>query len=63
MPEVREQAAHAATLRVQCREISERICFFRIGVYVGRLRLHATFLRLPLAGLVAQTSVCGVWYL
>ena len=59
MPEVRKQASHSATLRVQRGKIRERIRFFQHVIGFRRLRLHAEFVRLPLAGLVARTSVRG----
>jgi hypothetical protein len=49
MSEVCEQTPHTATLGVQRGKIREWICFFRIGVHLGRMWLHAAFLRLPLA--------------
>ena len=49
MSEVREQASHAAAFRVQRRKIRERFCLLQRGICFWRLRLHAQFLRLPLA--------------
>jgi hypothetical protein len=41
MPEVREQTAYAATLRVQRGKILEWVCLFRRELRFRQLRLHA----------------------
>jgi hypothetical protein len=48
MPEVREQTAYAATLRVQRGKILKRVCLFRRELRFRQLRLHSQFVRLPL---------------
>jgi hypothetical protein len=48
MSEVHEQAAHAATLGVQRWKINGRSLLLRREIRLRRLRLHATFVRLPL---------------
>jgi hypothetical protein len=55
MPEVREQAPHAATLRVQRRKIGERNLFH--GVCSRRLRVHTSFLRLPLIPIYLRREI------
>jgi hypothetical protein len=59
MSEVREQTPHPPTLRIQRGKIREWNYLVQRDFHVQRLRLHATFVRLPVAVLVAQTSVCG----
>jgi hypothetical protein len=49
MPEVREQAAYAATLRVSRGKILEWNGLFQRKFCFRRLRLHAQHVRLPLA--------------
>ena len=59
MSEVREQAAHAAIVGLQRRQILEWFRSLRFGVIFRGLRLHPQFLRMPLKVFVTQTSVGG----
>jgi len=45
VPEVRKQAAHASTLRVQRGEIGWRNFVFGFDIFGRGLRLHAAHLR------------------
>jgi hypothetical protein len=60
MPEVREQAAHAAAFGVQGEEIREGHQLLQGGIFFGWLRLHAAFLRVPLAVGSTDRSLCEV---